>query len=102
MFSRKSAMIVLFVSGAAHLVVFAVLTGGSDIPMAVFGVLYLIIGYILTRPGNIGLWLGAIIPVVGAIGGVSANWPNLVNPVLIIFLVLDLYVILTCALRLRA
>jgi hypothetical protein len=56
----------MLLNGVAH-VVHGFLGGG--VIMFVFGAIYLGVGLMLRREGALGIWLGAILPLPGALAG---------------------------------
>ena len=71
-FTRKLAGVLLVISGVTHVAQIAFYAAENHtIGAAVGGVVYLLIGILLfSGSSRIALWLGALLPALGGVGGV--------------------------------
>ncbi len=72
---RRAAGALLLIAGATHPAYFLLADpSGPPIPpsLAVFGASYFAIGVLLMRRGAVALWLGAVVPGIGALVGLLA------------------------------
>jgi hypothetical protein len=87
----------MLLSGLTHvsqLVVYG--TKGHVIGAAIFGVIYFAIGVLLLGRSRLALWLGAILPAIGAIGGIHRFATIHANPFSIFHVAIDLIVVPIC------
>ena len=93
---RNLAAGLLLLTGTLHLV--SLLFGKfetTSIITLIFGIAYLIIGFLLFRNGRVILWFGAIVPLVGlllAVIGMVMN-PSLLGA---IFIGIDIVIVACC------
>jgi hypothetical protein len=83
-------------TGVAH-VLYVLVAGeaGGGAGSAIAGVIYLAIGLALRRPGAWPLWLGAILPALGGLGGVQLLLARF-DPVMLLFVLIDVVVVACC------
>lgn len=103
MTQRKLAAILMLLSGAAHLAQLFIL--GTDNPNNVNGSLmgstFLVVGFLLLSPWRIGLWIGAIWPLLLGLGAsyrIMALDPTAMTYV---FTAVDFIVVALCVISLR-
>ena len=96
---RGIASLLMLATGAAHVVHFFVLgMAGAAAGLGLFGLFglfYLAIGVLLRRPGKLGLWLGAVIPALGGLGGLQLLLGGLTFAMLA-YVVVDVVVAAIC------
>lgn len=93
---RGIASLLMLATGAAHVVHFFVLgMAGAAAGLGLFGLFYLAIGVLLRRPGKLGLWLGAVIPALGGLGGLQLLVGGLTLAMLA-YVVMDVVVAAIC------
>lgn len=99
--SRKLASALMLFTGVAH-VVYVLVAGeaGGGAGAALAGVVYFGIGLALRRPGAWPLWLGALLPALGGLGGTQLIRERF-DPVLLLFVAIDV-VVVACCIRLLA
>jgi hypothetical protein len=99
--SRKLASVLMLFTGVAH-VVYVLVAGeaGGGAGAALAGVVYFGIGLALRRPGAWPLWLGALLPALGGLGGTQLIRERF-DPVLLLFVAIDV-VVVACCIRLLA
>lgn len=90
--SRNIASLLLLLTGVGHAVQGVL---GEGAAMAGFGILYLVVGLLLRRPGNLGLWLGAIAPLPGVLAGVPLVAGS-GDPLLAAYVAIDIAVVAIC------
>jgi hypothetical protein len=93
--ARTVASALLLFTGVAHLVKYFASSGADGAGMAVFGVIYFALGLLLRRPGTWPLWLAAVLPAVGGLGG-SGLLAERFDPVLALFVAIDVAVVVCC------
>jgi len=93
--ARTIASGLLLFTGVAHLVRYFAESGADGAGMAVFGLIYFALGLALRRPGAWPLWLGAVVPAVGGLGG-SALLREGLDPVMALFVAIDVAVVGVC------
>jgi len=93
--ARTIASALLLFTGVAHLVKYFASSGADGAGMAVFGVIYFALGVLLRRPGAWPLWLAAVLPAVGGLGG-SGLLRESFDPVLALFVAIDVGVVACC------
>jgi hypothetical protein len=93
--ARTIASGLLLFTGVAHLVHYAVSSGAGGPGLAVFGVIYFVLGLLLRRPGAWPLWLAVALPAVGGLGGSSLLRTNF-DPILALFVAIDVAVVACC------
>jgi hypothetical protein len=98
---RALASALLILTGLAHAAQYVRLDGAPGPLFALFAAAYFAIGMSLRRPGRWALWAGAILPAIGGLGG-SAQLRAAFDPVLAAFVAIDVAVVISCALALRA
>lgn len=91
---RAIASGLLLFTGVAHLAQYFA-SGAGDPGMAVFGVIYFVLGLLLRRPGAWPLWLAVVLPAVGGLGG-STLLREQFDPVLALFIAIDVVVVGCC------
>jgi hypothetical protein len=92
--ARTIAMGLLLFTGVAHVVKYFA-DGAAETGMAVFGAIYFVLGVLLRRPGRWPLWLAAVLPAVGGLGG-SAQLGQHFDPVMALFVAIDVVVVACC------
>ena len=92
---RTIASGLLLFTGVAHLVDYAVTSGAAGPGLAVFGVIYFVLGLLLRRPGAWPLWLAVALPALGGLGGSSLLRANF-DPILALFVAIDVAVVACC------
>ncbi len=93
---RRIASLLMLVTGAAHVVHFFVLgMAAAAAGLGLFGLFYLAIGVLLRRPGKLGLWVGAIVPAVGGLGGLQALSAG-VSLGMLAYVLVDVVVVAIC------
>jgi len=92
---RTIASGLLLFTGVAHLVQYAVTSGAGGPGLAVFGVIYFVLGVLLRRPGAWPLWLAVVLPAIGGLGGSSLLRTHF-EPVLALFVAIDVAVVGCC------
>jgi hypothetical protein len=93
--ARTIASGLLLFTGVAHLVRYFAASGADGAGMAVFGVIYFALGLALRRPGAWPLWLAAVLPAVGGLGG-SQLLRESFDPVMALFVAIDVVVVACC------
>jgi hypothetical protein len=93
--ARTVASALLLFTGVAHLVKYFASSGADGAGMAVFGGIYFALGVLLRRPGAWPLWLAAALPAVGGLGGAGLLRQSF-DPVLALFVVIDVLVVACC------
>jgi len=99
--ARSVGSALLLLSGVAHLV--HVLVAGEaagGVGAALAGVVYFGIGLALRRPERWPLWLGAVLPALGGLGGTQLVFARF-NAVTLLFVMVDV-VVVACCVRLLA
>lgn len=94
---RRLAAALMLMSGGVHLAqafLATAPTGGRG-GLAVLGALYLLTGALLLRPGEGGLYAGAIFPVVGGLSGALLLRFGL-DPLLLFYVAIDVVVFVIC------
>jgi len=95
--ARKLASALMLFTGVAHgvyVLVAGEAGGGAGAGLA--GVIYFGIGLALRRPGAWPLWLGALLPALGGLGGAQLILQRF-DPVLLLFVAIDVVVVGCCA-----
>jgi hypothetical protein len=95
--ARKLASALMLFSGVAHVLYVLVAgeaSGGTG--AAVAGLIYFGIGLALRRPGAWQLWLGALLPALGGLGGTQLVLQRF-DAVLLLFVAIDVVVVACCA-----
>jgi hypothetical protein len=94
--ARKLASGLLLFTGIAH-VLYTLVGGeaGGGVAAALAGVVYLGIGLALRRPDVWPLWLGALLPALGGLGGTQLVLTRF-DAVLLLFVVIDVVVVACC------
>jgi hypothetical protein len=94
--ARKLASALMLFTGVAH-VVYVLVAGeaGGGTGAALAGVIYFGIGLGLRRPGTWPLWLGALLPALGGLGGIQLVLQRF-DPVLLLFVAIDVVVVACC------
>lgn len=101
--ARRTAAGLMLLSGVTHLIQLLVYPPTANvIGAALFGLLYLVIGLLLSRPGRLGLWLGATFPAIGGALGIYRFFNLHVNPFTPFHVLIDILVIVICIYHLRA
>lgn len=93
---RNLAAGLLFLTGALHLISLAFVTfDPTSLITLLFGVAYLTIGFFLFRDGQVILWFGAIVPLVGLLLAVLGM---VMNPTLLgaLFIAIDIIIAACC------
>ncbi len=94
--ARKLASALLLFTGVAHLLHVLVegeAAGGAGAALA--GLVYLGVGLALRRPGAWPLWLGALLPALGGLGGTQLILARF-NAVTLLFVLIDVAVVGCC------
>ncbi|MFK0090038.1 hypothetical protein ACIQUS_22425 [Pseudomonas sp. NPDC090755] len=94
---RTLSAVLMFVSAITHLS--QVLVYGFALNVlgaASFGVIYLAVALYLLKPGTLGLWLGAYLPMVGGILGAARYLLVHNNPFSLFHIGIDLIVVPSC------
>jgi hypothetical protein len=94
--ARKLASALLLFTGVAHLL--HVLMAGEaagGVGAALAGLLYFGIGIALRRPDVWPLWLGALLPALGGLGGTRLILASF-NSVTLLFVLIDVVVVGCC------
>ncbi|MCY1423046.1 hypothetical protein D9M71_387510 [compost metagenome] len=95
--ARRLAGVLMLLSGGTHLSQLWVYGFVPNVVGAAsFGAIYLVIGYLLLRGGNLGLWLGAYLPTVGGICGAARYLLVHENPFSLFHIGIDLIVVPIC------
>jgi hypothetical protein len=92
---RALASGLLLFTGVAHVAQYFATSGADGPGMAVFGAIYFGIGVLLRLPGTWPLWLAVALPAVGGLGG-SQLLREHIDPVLALFVAIDLVVVGSC------
>jgi hypothetical protein len=94
--ARKLASALMLFTGVAH-VAYVLLAGeaGGGAGAALAGVIYCGIGLALRRPGVWPLWLGALLPALGGLGGTQLILQRY-DAVLLLFVAIDVVVVGCC------
>ena len=94
--ARKLASALMLFTGVAH-VVYVLVAGeaGGGAGAALAGVIYFGIGLALRRPGAWSLWLGALLPALGGLGGARLILQRF-DAVLLLFVAIDVVVVACC------
>lgn len=92
---RFLASALLLFTGVAHGAKYLASSGADGPGMAAFGVIYFVLGLLLRRPGAWPLWLAAVLPAVGGLGGVGLLRAQF-DPVLALFVAIDVVVVACC------
>ncbi|BAU64427.1 hypothetical protein STA3757_17990 [Stanieria sp. NIES-3757] len=99
---RKLAGMLMLISGVTHLMQLLVYSLEAHVlGAAAFGIVYLIIGFLLLRSRRLALWLGAILPTIGGILGVYRFLFLHPNSFTIFHVAIDLIVVPICINNLR-
>ena len=94
--ARALASGLMLFTGVAHLVhVFVAGEDAGGAGAAIAGVIYLGIGVALRRPGTWPLWLGALLPALGGLGGTQLLLAHF-NAVTLLFVLIDVVVVACC------
>lgn len=93
--ARTIASGLLLFTGVAHLVQYLITSGAGGPGLAVFGVIYFVLGLLLRRPGAWPLWLAVALPALGGLGGSSLLREHF-DPVLALFVAIDVVVVGCC------
>ena len=95
--ARKLASALMLFTGVAH-VLYVLVAGeaGGGTGAAVAGLIYFGIGLALRRPGAWPLWLGALLPALGGLGGTQLVLQRF-DAVLLLFVAIDVVVVACCA-----
>jgi hypothetical protein len=93
---RLLAASLMMLTGIIHLVLIAFTTGVEMGLMALFGLLYVIIGFGLFIGRRLFSYLGVVIPLVGACLGAYSYVAMKPEPILLPLIVIDIIVILCC------
>jgi hypothetical protein len=95
--ARQLASALMLFTGVAH-VVYVLVAGqaGGGAGAAVAGVIYFGIGLALRRPGAWPLWLGALLPALGGLGGTQLLLQRF-DVVMLLFVAIDVVVVVCCA-----
>jgi hypothetical protein len=93
--ARTVASALLLFTGFAHLVKYFASSGADGPGMAVFGVIYFVLGVALRAPGAWPLWLAVALPALGGLGG-SGLLREHFDPVLALFVAIDVVVVVCC------
>lgn len=95
--SREVAGTLLLVSGVTHVSQLAVYEFERFVVVAaLFGIAYFMIGLLLFRPYRAALWLGAVLPAVGGLGGIYRFANIHPNPFTVFHVAVDLVVVPIC------
>ncbi|MBW1685275.1 MAG: hypothetical protein JRS35_09450 [Deltaproteobacteria bacterium] len=95
--SRRLAAFLMLLSGLTHVSQLAVYgTRDHVIGAAIFGFIYFAIGALLLGRFHLALWLGAILPAIGAVGGIHRFASIHANPFSIFHVAIDLIVVPIC------
>jgi hypothetical protein len=95
--SRRLAAVLMLLSGLTHVSQLAVYgRDGHVVGAAIFGVIYSAIGVLLLGRSRVALWLGAILPAIGAVGGIYRFAAIHANPFSIFHVGIDLIVVPIC------
>ncbi len=89
---RSVASLLMLLNGVAH-VVHGFLGGG--VIMYMFGAIYLGVGLVLRREGVLGIWLGAILPLPGALAGGQAAVASR-DPLIAAYVIINVTVVAIC------
>jgi hypothetical protein len=94
--ARKLASALMLFTGVAH-VVYTLAAGeaAGGAGAALAGVIYFGIGIALRRPGAWPLWLGALLPALGGVGGTQLILARF-DAVLLLFVGIDVVVVACC------
>ena len=93
--ARTIASGLLLFTGVAHLVQYFLSSGAGALGVAVFGVIYLVLGLLLRRPGAWPLWLAVALPALGGLGG-TLQLREHFDPVFALFVAIDVAVVGCC------
>jgi hypothetical protein len=93
--ARTIASGLLLFTGVGHLLEYFLSPGAGALAVAVFGVIYFLLGLLLRRPGTWPLWLAVALPAVGGIGG-SLQLREHFDPVFALFVAIDVAVVACC------
>lgn len=94
---RRTAAILMLISGVTHVAQLAVYSAHKHIEIAaMFGVLYFLLGIRLLQPGRAGLWFGATAPCIGGSLGVYRFFFLQPNPFSVFHVAVDLVVVPIC------
>ncbi|MGE7957302.1 hypothetical protein ACQKQA_12040 [Pseudomonas sp. NPDC089530] len=97
MAARQLAGVLMLLSGGTHLSQLWVYGMALNvIGAASFGAIYVVVGWLLLRPGTLGLWLGAYLPTVGGICGAARFMLVHPNPFSLFHIGIDLIVVPIC------
>lgn len=93
---RPLASLLMFATGAAHLLQYA-LQGfaEADAGLGLFGALYLVTGALLRTKGKLGPLLGIVFPALGGLGGAAALASSF-DPVMLGYVAVDVAVVVLC------
>ncbi len=89
---RSVASLLMLLNGVAHVV-----HGFLDaaVIMYVFGAIYLGVGLVLRREGVLGVWLGALLPLPGALAGGQAALAS-GDPLIAAYVAINVTVVAIC------
>lgn len=94
---RNLSAILMLLSGITHLSQLAVYGFALNvIGAATFGLIYLVVGIYLLKPGTLGLWLGSYLPLAGGILGACRYLLVHNNPFTLFHIGIDLIVVPSC------
>ncbi len=93
---RFLAASLLMLTGIIHLALAVLATGTAMVPLALFGVLYVIIGIGLFTGRRLFSYLGVIIPLVGACVGAYSCIVMTPETIMLLLIAIDIAVILCC------
>jgi len=87
----------MLLSGLTHVTQLAIYgTESHVIGAAIFGVIYFAIGVLLLGRSQLALWLGAVLPSIGAAGGIFGFATIHANPFSLFHVGIDLIVVPIC------
>ncbi len=94
--ARKLASGLLLFTGVAH-VLYVLVAGeaGGGAGSAIAGGIYFAIGFALRTAARWPVWLGAILPALGGLGGVQVLLASF-DPVMLLFVLIDVVVVACC------
>ncbi len=93
---RPIASALLIFTGLAHGAQYVRLDGKPGVVFAAFAAAYFAIGMTLRRPGRWQVWLGAILPAIGGLGG-AVQLRSGFDSVMALFVAIDVVVVACCA-----
>lgn len=95
--ARRLAAVLMLLSGGTHLSQLLVYgLAPNVIGAAIFGAIYVVVGWHLLRPGSLGLWLGSTLPAIGGICGAARYLFVHPNPFSLFHIGIDLIVVPIC------